>query len=286
MFGYIYLTKNLVNGRLYVGKHKSEKYDSQYFGSGKILLQAIDKYGIQNFTNEIIYEAKTEEDLNQKEIQYISEYRRKYEKLMYNIAFGGDGGDTFTNKSEKEKNDFIDKMTIINRSRCSSNEFKKNVSRRLTEKYKNLSEREKQSQKIKQSWSNLELRKEQSQRLKEYYKSNKKDQSYLYKGCIFELNGNSIEFESVKSLRKYLKNTYDYKPSYKQLKKIFENSLKGIGFNPYNYKEKYKTLVGMKIYYKQNENVETMGDECSPVGYEIGTYPKCETEIEEIVHVV
>lgn len=65
-------------------------------------------------------------------------------------------------------------MTIINRSRCSSNEFKKNVSRRLTEKYKNLSEREKQSQKIKQSWSNLELRKEQSQRLKEYYKSNKK----------------------------------------------------------------------------------------------------------------
>ena len=62
----------------------------------------------------------------------------------------------------------------------------------------------------------MELRKEQSQRLKEYYKSNKKDQSYLYKGCIFELNGNSIEFESVKSLRKYLKNTYDYKPSYKQ----------------------------------------------------------------------
>lgn len=107
MFGYIYLTKNLVNGRLYVGKHKSEKYDSQYFGSGKILLQAIDKYGIQNFTNEIIYEAKTEEDLNQKEIQYISEYRRKYGKLMYNIAFGGDGGDIFTNKSEKEKMIFL-----------------------------------------------------------------------------------------------------------------------------------------------------------------------------------
>lgn len=129
MFGYIYLTKNSVNGRLYVGKHKSEKYDSQYFGSGKILLQAIDKYGIQNFTNEIIYKAETEEDLNQKEIQYISEYRRKYGKLMYNIAFGRDGGDTFTNKSEKEKNDFIDKMTIINRSRCSSNEFKKNASK-------------------------------------------------------------------------------------------------------------------------------------------------------------
>lgn len=33
-------------------------------------------------------------------------------------------------------------------------------------------------------------------------------------------------------------------------------------------------------------NVETMGDECSPVGNEIGTFPKRKTEIEEIVHVI
>ena len=43
-------------------------------------------------------------------------------------------------------------------------------------------------------------------------------------------------------------------------------------------------LIGMKMYYKQqNENVETIGDECSRVGREIGTRSKCKTEIEEIV---
>lgn len=37
------------------------------------------------------------------------------------------------------------------------------------------------------------------------------------------------------------------------------------------------------IYLDVNKSVETMGDECSPVGNEIGTFPKCKTEIEEIV---
>lgn len=41
MYGYIYITTNLINGRMYIGKHKSEKYDSSYYGSGKILLYAI-----------------------------------------------------------------------------------------------------------------------------------------------------------------------------------------------------------------------------------------------------
>lgn len=38
------------------------------------------------------------------------------------------------------------------------------------------------------------------------------------------------------------------------------------------------------MYYKQNENVETMGDECSPVENEISTFSKRKAEIEEIVH--
>ena len=40
----------------------------------------------------------------------------------------------------------------------------------------------------------------------------------------------------------------------------------------------------MIMYYKQqSENVETIGDECSRVGCEIGTHSKRKTEIEDIV---
>lgn len=38
MYGYIYLTTNLLNNRMYIGKHKSDIYDKSYYGSGKILL--------------------------------------------------------------------------------------------------------------------------------------------------------------------------------------------------------------------------------------------------------
>lgn len=38
MYGYIYITRNLINKKIYIGKHKSEKYDSSYYGSGKLSL--------------------------------------------------------------------------------------------------------------------------------------------------------------------------------------------------------------------------------------------------------
>ena len=34
MFGYIYETVNLIDGKKYIGKHKSSKFDSKYLGSG------------------------------------------------------------------------------------------------------------------------------------------------------------------------------------------------------------------------------------------------------------
>ena len=55
------------------------------------------------------------------------------------------------------------------------------------------------------------------------------------------------------------------------------------GISYISYFKKHEELNGMIIYYKQNENVETTGDECNPVEHEIGTCSKCKTEIEEIV---
>ena len=54
MYGYIYLTINTINKRMYIGKKQSEQYDPTYYGSGKVIKQAIQKYGIENFNNVIL----------------------------------------------------------------------------------------------------------------------------------------------------------------------------------------------------------------------------------------
>lgn len=280
---WIYLTTNLVNNRMYIGKHKSDHYDPTYYGSGKILLQAIDKYGLENFKNEILYEANTLEELNEKEKYFISLYRKKYGNIMYNIANGGDGGDTYSNKPEKEKEDFAKLMKNINQERCSSDDFKEKISRANKERYSDKNEREKQSKRVRAAWDNKELKMKQSQKIKEYYQNHKKDNSYLNIPCIFKLNEVIKEFENIKSLKRFLADEYGYKPDNPRLKQLLTDGSQGIPFTSF-FKSKHTELNGMLIYYKQNENVETMGDECNPVGREIGTRSKCKTEIEEIVH--
>lgn len=45
MYGYIYETTNLINGKKYIGKRVKPKFDGNYKGSGKVLKHAIEKYG-------------------------------------------------------------------------------------------------------------------------------------------------------------------------------------------------------------------------------------------------
>ena len=52
----IYKTTNLLNGKIYIGKDK--RNDRKYLGSGKILRQAVSKYGLRNFSKEILEECK------------------------------------------------------------------------------------------------------------------------------------------------------------------------------------------------------------------------------------
>ena len=73
MYGFIYITTNHVNGKKYIGQ---KKYDDKgkwkdYLGSGKHLKNAINKYGRENFSKEIIEECETKELLNEREKYWI-----------------------------------------------------------------------------------------------------------------------------------------------------------------------------------------------------------------------
>lgn len=91
MYGYIYLTTNNINGTIYIGRHKFNKKDKYYYGSGSLILKAITKYGKENFSKIIIDRANTPEELNEKEIFWIDFYKNKLCRKTYNITIGGEG---------------------------------------------------------------------------------------------------------------------------------------------------------------------------------------------------
>ena len=105
-YGFIYITTNLVNGKRYIGQKqfKNTYYNKwqNYLGSGKILIKAIKKYGKDNFSRNIIAIGYTQEELNNLEIKFISDYNAVEDKNFYNIAEGGKSGNPYAGYTEKE----------------------------------------------------------------------------------------------------------------------------------------------------------------------------------------
>ena len=93
-YGYIYKITNLINNKIYIGKHKTDKnvLDERYWGSGLHLSRALDYYGKEKFNREILCWCNSLEELNEKEIYYISLYNSTNLDIGYNIKVGGDGG--------------------------------------------------------------------------------------------------------------------------------------------------------------------------------------------------
>lgn len=74
----VYKTTNLINGKIYVG-------------SGKILIQAIAKYGIENFSKELLFVYDNADEMFLKESEIVnSEFIKS--NNTYNIKIGGEGG--------------------------------------------------------------------------------------------------------------------------------------------------------------------------------------------------
>ena len=94
----IYKTTNLINNKIYIGKHITSNIDDGYLGSGKILLKAIKKHGINNFEKEILFILSSKEEMNQKELEIVDEEFLSRSDT-YNLKIGGDGGFDYINNN-------------------------------------------------------------------------------------------------------------------------------------------------------------------------------------------
>lgn len=88
----IYQTTNLVNGKIYIGQHQTYDVNDEYLGSGKILQQAIEKYGRENFKREILFDFDNFTDMDNKEKELVTEEFVKREDT-YNVRVGGQNPD-------------------------------------------------------------------------------------------------------------------------------------------------------------------------------------------------
>lgn len=88
---HIYKIINNTNGKWYIGKHNGN--NPNYFGSGKLLRKAVEKYGQANFTRTILEEVDSQDYLNTREQEWIAKTNAVEDPMSYNLASGGEGGD-------------------------------------------------------------------------------------------------------------------------------------------------------------------------------------------------
>jgi hypothetical protein len=98
MYYYLYEVINLLNGKIYVGAHKTRNLDDGYMGSGKVIQSAIKKYGKDNFQRNILEFCSSAEEMYRREKEIVTEDFLARDDT-YNIRRGGSGGFDYINKN-------------------------------------------------------------------------------------------------------------------------------------------------------------------------------------------
>ena len=116
MFYIIYKITNQINGKFYIGSHKTKDLNDNYMGSGKYLVAAQKKYGVENFQKEILFVFSTAAEMYAKEAEIVNADFLVTENT-YNLKIGGFGGWDYLNDKDKFQNPTHTKEHLTSMSR-------------------------------------------------------------------------------------------------------------------------------------------------------------------------
>lgn len=178
--GYIYLVENKINNKKYIGQTTQLDINKRWYqhkrnnGIGKILLNAYEKYGIDNFRFKIICIC-FDSDTNKYETEYIKKYNTLYPN-GYNLLEGGNNKkhNEYTISILKEK---LSGINHPNYGKKFSEERRKNMSISrtgiLNPNYgKKISDEQKEKMKKKIKMFTKEKREEINNKISESVKKN------------------------------------------------------------------------------------------------------------------
>lgn len=167
----IYMYKNVVNGKAYIGKakdlkerhkqHMSAAYNPKAKSYGYAFKCAIRKYGIDSFELVILaHDLETDEEMSKQEKFFIEKYKTLTNVIGnhgYNIALGGEGGDTYSCQTDERKKEILEKRakTMDEKTEEEKEWEKQQKSIRAKRMYEERDEEVEQTrcEKISEAWS-------------------------------------------------------------------------------------------------------------------------------------
>lgn len=118
------------NGKVYIGitslTPKNRWHNGHGYNRCKIFYNAIQKYGWENFSHEVLYEGLSKEEAEEKEIELIAQYKSTDSEYGYNIAIGGR-----TNKGVKRSEEYKRHLSERRKGKPLSEETKRKLSESL-----------------------------------------------------------------------------------------------------------------------------------------------------------
>lgn len=96
MSGFVYLWINTVNNKKYIGSHVGTE-DDGYIGSGRLFMQAVNKYGIESFERVILERVENKDDVRTREEYYLKLFNVANDKQFYNLKDVAAGGFEYIN---------------------------------------------------------------------------------------------------------------------------------------------------------------------------------------------
>ena len=125
----VYIHKNLINGKVYIGQtcktlqERSGLNGKKYKDSTRFY-EDIEKYGWDNFEHKVLYDNLSCEEANKLERELIKQYKSLDSNYGYNVASGGGNKDIDESKYQHEVT--IDGTTVIKKTKTINSRRKAN----------------------------------------------------------------------------------------------------------------------------------------------------------------